>query len=128
MEFALQSGIQSLFNSWIVKHPSIFWLWQHPIISVIGLLFSLVLLFRLFSAIAQLLDLLWIWVLKSPIMLFKSLFNLRNRSATTAIIKTQNLTLDSAKIAQIIEHLESIDRQQQQIMADLAALKKQSDL
>ena len=72
MEFAIQSSIQSLFNSWIVKHPFVFWLWQHPIISVVGLFLGIVLLLRLFSVIAKLLDLLWIWLLKSPITLVKS--------------------------------------------------------
>ena len=49
MEFA----IQSFFNSWLVKHPSIFWLLQHPIISLVGLFLGIVLLLRLFSVIAK---------------------------------------------------------------------------
>lgn len=127
MEFAIQSSIQSLVNSWIVGHPFIYWLWQHPIISVVGLLLSVVLLFRLFSAIAKILDLLWIWLLKSPILLIKSLFGSK-KPETTAIIRTQNLNLESEKITEIIQQLELINRQQQQIMADIAVLKKQSDL
>lgn len=126
MEFAIQSSIKSLVNSWIVEHPFIYWLWQHPMISVVGLLLSVVLLFRLFSAIAKLLDLLWIWLLKSPILLIKSLFGLK-KPKTTAIIRTQNLNLESAKITEIIQQLELINRQQQQIMADIAVLKKQSE-
>ena len=127
MEFAIQSSIQSLFNSWIIEHPFIFWLWQHPIISFFGLLLSVVLLFRLFSVIAKLLDLLWIWLLKSPIVLIKSVFRFK-KPETTAIIRTQNLTLESEKITKIIQQLELINSQQQQIMADIAVLKKQSSL
>lgn len=127
MEFAIQSSIKSLFNSWIVQHPFVYWLWQHPIASFIGLLLSIVLLLRLFSVIAKLLDLLWIWLLKSPIILIKSLFGIK-KPATTAIIRTQNLNLESEKITKIIQQLELINRQQQQIMADIAMLKKQSDL
>jgi hypothetical protein len=129
MEFAIQSSIQSFFNSWIIKHPFVFWLWQHPIISVVGLFLGVVLLLRLFSVIAKLVDLLWIWLLKSPITLVKSLLGLKNKStATTAIIRTQNLSIDSEKITQIIQQLELINHQQQQIMEDIAILKKQSDL
>lgn len=129
MEFAIQSSIQSLFNSWFVKHPSIFWLWQHPIISVAGLFLGIVLLLRLLGVIAKLLDLLWIWLLKSPITLVKSLLGLKNRAiAKTAIIRTQNLTIESEKITQIIQQLELINSQQQQIMEDIAILKKQSNL
>lgn len=129
MEFAIKSSIQSLFNSWLVKHPSIFWLLQHPIISFMSLLLGIVLLFRLFSVLAKLLDLLWIWLLKSPITLVKSLLGLKNKStATKAIIHTQNLSIESEKITQIIQQLELINLQQQQIMEDIAVLKKQSDL
>ena len=127
MEFGIQSSIQSIFHSWIIEHPFIFWLWQHPIISFFGLLLSVVLLFRLFSVIAKLLDLLWIWLLKSPIILIKSLFSFK-KPETTAIIRTQNLTLESEKITKIIQQLELINSQQQQIMADIAVLKKQSGL
>lgn len=129
MEFAIQSSIQSLFNSWLVKHPSIFWLLQHPIISLVALFLSIVLLFRLFSVIAKLLDLLWIWLLKSPIILLKSLLGLKNKStAKTAIIPTPNLSIESEKITQIIQQLELINRQQQQIIEDITILKKQSNL
>lgn len=125
MEFVSLSPV----NSWIVKHPFVFWLWQHPIISFVGLFLGIVLLLRLFSVIAKLLDLLWIWLLKSPITLVKSLLGLKNKStATTAIIRTQNLSIDSEKISQIIQKLELINRQQQQIMEDIAILKKQSNL
>ena len=121
--------IFSLFNSWLVKHPSIFWLLQHPIISLVGLFLGIVLLLRLFSVIAKLVDLLWIWLLKSPITLVKSLLGLKNKStAKTAIIRTQNLSLESEKITQIIQQLELINSQQQQIMEDIAILKKQSNL
>jgi uncharacterized membrane protein len=120
MEFA----IQSLINSWVEQHSLIAWLLQHPLISLISFLIVLILLFRLFNAIAQLLDKLWIWLLKSPILLFKSLFGFKNKPTGTSIVQTQELsTINSRQISQIMEKLEIIKQQQQQIIQEIATLK-----
>lgn len=124
MEFALQS----IINPWVAQHPLIMWLLQHPIISVISLLLSVALLLRLFSAIAFLLDKLWIWLLKSPVLLVK--FLLRNKTTSvkkTTVITRQHSTIEPEKISQIIEYLETINQQQQQIMQDIALLKQQNN-
>ena len=124
MEFAFQS----IVNPWVAKHPLVMWLLQHPVISVIGVLLAAVLLLRLFSAIAFLLDKLWIWLLKSPVLLIK--FLLRNKTTSvkkTTVITHQNSTIEPEKISQIIQQLEKIDRQQQQIMKDIAILKQQKN-
>ena len=124
MEFAFQS----IVNPWVAKHPLVMWLLQHPVISVIGVLLAAVLLLRLFSAIAFLLDKLWIWLLKSPVLLIK--FLLRNKTTSvkkTTVITHQTSTIEPEKISQIIQQLEKIDRQQQQIMKDIAILKQQKN-
>ena len=124
MEFALQS----LTNSWIEKHPLVFWLLQHPVISLTSLFILTVLLFRLFSALAQLLDKLWIWLLKLPILLIKFLLSLRGKTLKTASINSDGeLKLGTEKMGKIIEKLELIERQQQQIIRELAALKQEKD-
>ena len=121
MEFA----IQSLVNSWVEKHPFLVWSLQHPIISLVSLFLFIVLLFRLFAAVTQLLDKLWIWLLKSPILLIRSLFGLKHKpSETKMAVSSSELVLDPAKISQIIQQLETINKQQQQIMSDIAALKE----
>lgn len=124
MEFA----IQSLINPWVEQHPFIAWLLQHPIISLVSLFLIVVLLFRLFSAIAHLLDKLWIWLLKSPVLLIKSLFGLKKESPEiAAIINSNDLAIDPEKITQIIQQLEIINQQQKQIMEDIAVLKQKQD-
>lgn len=121
MEFAIQSFI----NSWIEQHPLIIWLLQHPIISLISFFLIIILLFRLFSAIAQILDKLWIWLLKSPILLIKSLFGFNSKSTETKIaINEQQAAIDPEKISQIIEQLNIIQQQQQEIIQEIATLKQ----
>ena len=120
MEFA----IQSFFHSWIDKHPLITWLLQHPIISLVSIFLIVVLLFRLFAAIVQLLDKLWIWLLKLPLVLIKSIFGLKSKpSKAIPVIRAQELAIEPEKISQIIQQLEIINQQQQQIMEELATLK-----
>lgn len=122
MEFAVKSFV----NSWLEEHPLIIWMLQHPIISLISFFLIIVLIFRLFSAIAQLLDKLWIWLLTSPVILIKSLLGLKNKSTENlATISQQQTAIDPIKISHIIEQLELINQQQQQIMQDIAALKKE---
>ena len=121
MEFA----IQSFFNSWVEKHPLIIWLLQHPIISLVSIFLIIVLLFRLLAVIAQLLDKLWIWLLKSPIILIKFILGIKNKpSEKVSAVNPQELTIEPEKISQIIQQLEIINQQQQQIMKDLATLKQ----
>ena len=124
MEFA----IQSFFNSWVEKHPLIFWLLQHPVISLVSILLITVLLFRLFAALAQLLDKLWIWLLKSPIILIKYILGIKNKtSEEVSTINPHELTIEPEKISQIIQQLEIINQQQQQIMKDIATLKRKQE-
>jgi hypothetical protein len=100
---------------------------QHPLISLISFLSALILLFRIFNAIAQLLDKLWIWLLKSPIVLFKSLFGFQNKPTETSLLKSQELSAtNSLQISQIMEKLETIKQQQQQIIREIATLKQQN--
>ena len=124
MEFALQSMV----NSWVEKHPLIMWLLQHPITSLIGFSLAIVLLLRLFSAVAYLLDKFWLWLLKLPILLVRLLIGSRKKPLEKASITAHNqFNLEPEKANQIIEQLEAISQQQQQIIKDIATLKQQQD-
>ena len=124
MEFALQSMV----NSWVEKHPLIMWLLQHPITSVIGFSLAIVLLLRLFSAVAYLLDKFWLWLLRLPIVLVKLLIGSRKKPLEKAsMIAHTPLNLEPEKVNQIIEQLEAIHQQQQQMIKDIATLKQKQD-
>lgn len=124
----MELAIKSLVNSWFEQHPFIIWILQHPIISLVSLFISIVLLFRLFSAIASLLDKLWIWLLKAPFVLLKFLFGIKPKSTEpTATIINQELLLEPEKISQIMQQLETINQQQQQIIQDIAVLKQKTN-
>ena len=114
-----------ILDSWLQQHSVVAWLLQHPLISL-GLLFiSLVLLFRLFAALTQILDRLWLWLLRSPILLIKSLLGIGKKESepTLLVNKTSNIESDMAQ--QLVTQLQLIQKQQTQIINEITALKKQ---
>jgi hypothetical protein len=123
MEFALNSVI----DRWFEAHPSILWLVQHPVLSIVGCLIGVVLLARLLAAIALLIDRLWLWILKSPILLIKSLFGGKAKNQEESIQNSGYITIDnSPQLEKIVTQLVAIEKQQQQILKEIAQLKQES--
>lgn len=133
MRLSIDSLFGNWFDSWLQHHPILHWLTQHPFISFIGISISLILLIRLFvtlyRAIANSIDRLWLWILRSPLLLLKFLFGWEFKSQNTSasqVINNYELTSNSQQLQQIMARLDSIDRQQQQILKELASLKQTS--
>ena len=115
---------QYAVDHWLAEHISILWLLQHPLISVLGLMVGLVLFSRLLMAIATLIDRLWLWILRLPIILFKSIFTSGDKSQdTVAPTINYELTTNSEKSEQILQKLNAIEQQQKKILQELAAMK-----
>lgn len=117
-------AVKYAIDSWLAEHISILWLLQHPVISVVGLVITLVLVARLLVAIAMLIDRLWLWILRLPVTIFKSIFKPKDKSQET-IAPTINyeLTTNAEKSEQILQKLNAIEQQQKKILKDLAILK-----
>ena len=120
-------AVKYAVDSWLAEHISILWLLQHPIISVVGLVITLVLIARLLVAIATLIDHLWLWILRLPITIFKSIFSSKDKPQEN-IAPTINyeLTTNAEKSEQILQKLNAIEAQQKKILQDLAILKNTS--
>ena len=119
--------MQYLVDSWLAEHVSILWLLQHPVISFVGFVITLVLFARLLVAIATLIDLLWLWILRLPITIFRAIFKPKDKPQEK-IAPTINyeLTTNAEKSEQILQKLNAIEQQQKKILQDLATLKKNS--
>ena len=120
-------AFQYSVDSWLAEHMSILWLLQHPFVSVVGFVITLVLFARLLVAIATLIDRLWLWILGLPITLFQSIFTSGNRQKDN-LPATVNyeLTTNPKEFEQILQKLNAIEQQQKQILQDLAAIKNNS--
>ncbi len=127
------NSITSSLNNWLIQHPLIAWLFNHPIIALVSFLLTLVLTIRLlgtvYRVIANTIDRMWLWILRSPWLLFKFLFGWSAKPATANTANTTvtnyEVTNNPEQLQEIIARLDQIQQQQEQIIQDLAQLKQQ---
>ena len=116
-------------NHWLEQHPIIFWMVQHPIISIIAVLIGVILFSRLLSAIAYLIDKVWLWIIKTPWLLIKSLFGIKKKpSEEVGNTINYELAINPEQLTKIVNKLERIEKQQQQILQDIASLKQENKI
>ena len=124
-------SISSRLDAWLVQHPSIAWLIGHPIISLISGLVTAILVIRLlvtvYRAIANAIDRMWLWILRSPFSLLKFLFGweVKTKAASNLTVTNYEVTDNPELLQQIVIQLNKIQQQQEQIMQDLERLKQQ---
>ncbi|GAB4527902.1 MAG: hypothetical protein Tsb0014_08940 [Pleurocapsa sp.] len=128
----MERAINSFVHRWLVQHPVVSWLVQHPVISLVGFLVAAIFFIRLFVAIYKLItnsiDRLWLWILRSPFLLIKTLFGweFKTKTQTATQITSYEVTTNSEQLTQICDRLNTIQQQQQQILQDIALLKQQT--
>lgn len=125
----MQIGFNSLLNNWFANHPFIFWLYQHPVIALVITFVLGVILWRLLAAIAfvitSIIDRVWLWIFRSPILLFKSLFGFSEEIAEPEKLA---LSINPAQFKQIIAQLNQITAQQELIIQEINALKQTQEI
>ena len=125
------NSIGDRFHVWLVQHPAIAWTINHPIISLVVGSITLVLTIRLlvtvYRAIASAIDRMWVLILRSPWLLLKFLFGWEAQPKVTSntVVTNYEVTQDSEQLQDIMVRLDKIQRQQEQILDDLARLKQQ---
>lgn len=123
---SMQTGLNSFLHDWFLQHPFVFWLYQHPIITVISTFIIGVILWRLLAAIAFMItttiDKVWLWIFRSPMLFFQSLFG--DSSKLPAAEDRLEITINPTQFKQIIHQLNHIQAQQQSIIQEINTLKK----
>ena len=127
---SISDSVVSRFDAWLMQHPFIFWLVNHPIISLIGGLITIILTVRLlatiYRAIANMIDRMWLWILRSPWLLLKFLFGWEVKPhPPNSIVTNYEVTNNPEQLQEIMTRLDKIQQQQEQILQDLAQLKQQ---
>lgn len=118
---------------WLANHPAIAWMYAHPLLSLLAVLIGLILTLRLlatiYRAIAQAIDRLWLWILRSPWLLLKLIWKGKTTpqaAKTQTTINSYEVSNNSAQLQSMLERLDTIQQQQQQIIQELAELKQQT--
>ena len=127
---SMQTGFNSLLHDWFAHHPLMFWLYQHPLITLITTFVLGVILWRLLAAIAfvitSAIDKVWLWVFRSPVLLLRSLFGVREQIAKEE--EGLEITINPAQFKQIITQLDRINAQQQLIIQEINTLKQSHEI
>ncbi len=123
----MELALPFLSNHWLEQHPVMFWMVEHPIISIVAILIGIILFSRLLSAIAYLIDKVWLWIIKAPWLLIKSIFGIKKK-IPEEVGNTINyeIATNPEQLTEIVRKLERIEQQQQQILQDIASLKGQT--
>ncbi|MGK7936371.1 MAG: hypothetical protein AB4206_11345 [Xenococcaceae cyanobacterium] len=126
----MQTKFNSLLNDWFVEHPLIFWLYQHPIITLVTTFVVAVILWRLLAAIALLIttavDKVWLWLFRSPVLFFQSLFGVKEKVPVEP--EKLEITINPAQFQQIMTQLNQITAHQKLIIQEINTLKQTRNL
>ena len=127
---SIGNSVSSSWHNWLLKHPLIAWLFNHPLIGLVSCLLTVILTIRLlvmvYRAIANAIDRLWLWILRSPWLLLRFLFGWSTKATTSnTTVTNYEVTHNPEQLQEILARLEQIQQQQEQIIQDLAQLKQQ---
>jgi hypothetical protein len=149
---AIQTAIGSSLSDWLVQHPAVLrvvqllaWGTNHPILSLVILLFALAIAFSLIKAIGSIFEKAWLSILQAPLKLgqFIIIFSSQSLGKFGSLIinplvanKTANLSilpsnLQSAfesdrnnkhRLLEISNRLEEICKEQNELLKEAAAI------
>ena len=128
---SMNKSVGFRFQGWLTQHPTIAWMINHPLISLvvgsIALILTIRLLVTVYRAIANTIDRMWLGILRSPWLLLKFLFGweVKPKVSSNTTVTNYEVTSDSEQLRDIMVRLDEIQRQQKQILEDLARLKQQ---
>ena len=128
---SIGNSVSSRIDIWLTHHPFIAWLVNHPVITLLASLIALILTIRLlltiYRAIAVAIDRMWLGILRSPWFLLKFLFGWQAKPKNlveNTTITNYEVTNNSPQLQEIITRLDQIQQQQQEIIQELAMLKR----
>ena len=145
---AVKGAIASSTSDWLTQHPILFrlvqilsWGANHPIISIVILLFALALLWSIIKAIVRLIETASWSILKVPLKLLQALIKVSFQSLTkvgsltvqriTGAKKTDNLPVllpenfqqsKQQRLIEISSRLEAIQKEQNELLQEAADL------
>ncbi|MBD2361402.1 hypothetical protein H6G36_09465 [Anabaena minutissima FACHB-250] len=147
------SGINSAFNNWLVQHPTLWrlvqildWAANHPIISLVVLLFGLTLIWSIIKAVMSLIERASWSILQVPLKLIQAVINFSfffllqifnsvlQKSINHQPAETQSVLSDTVhkdkpqRLAEISLRLEAIQQEQQELLQEAATLIATNDI
>ncbi|MFE1744213.1 hypothetical protein [Coleofasciculus sp. H7-2] len=150
MSNPIQTAIASSINEWLQAHPSVLrllqifiWATNHPIVSLVILLFAVAIAGSLIKAVGRLIETTSLSILKAPFKLIQLLFGVSFQSmgkfgglAFKHLTSAKNAELPALpdsisqptqkdkqqRLAEISSRLETIQKEQNELLQEVAAI------
>lgn len=128
---SIEYAVANYFTQWLLAHPYLAWIFAHPLPSLGLLLLTIFSLWGLIKAIGRGMEQIWLFLLTTPFKLIQPIFRpiwsailslggYNKTSERASLPSNENPT--SAKIEQIIDRLQTLDREQQTLLRELSTL------
>ena len=123
-------------NNWLEVHPVMLWIVSHPLISLVIAIVAIVLLLGLLKAVIKLVEKMWIDIFKAPFLTIQSLLKKKSKSVNKEPIEVEatpiaenpvEQTDNSSPLEQILERLNTIEREQKLILKEIATIKNSTN-
>ena len=145
---AIQTAISSSLSDWLVEHPAVLrvvqllaWGTNHPILSLVILLFGLAIAFSLIKAIGSLFEKAWLTILQAPLKLGQFFLTVSSQSLgkfgsfmIQPLIANKNVELsiipsnvesnqnNKQRLLEISNRLEEIQTEQNELLKEATAI------
>lgn len=126
----VQTAISDSVSEWLQAHPVVFrlvqlllWATNHPIVSLIILLFTVAFAWSLIRALGRLIEMAGWSLLKAPFKLSQVLIGVSAKS----MVKVREGEKNHLRLAEISTKLEAIHKEQNELLTEAAALLASSD-
>jgi hypothetical protein len=129
---SIEHAVGNYFTEWMTSHSYLAWIVSNPLLSLSLLLLSLFCLWGLLKAIGRGFEQLWLLILTTPLKLLQPTFRQLGRAINSGIgyTNSRKSQLDpkltaitpATKIERIIDRLNLLNREQQNLLRELAIL------
>jgi DNA anti-recombination protein RmuC len=122
----IESAISAYINKWIASHPTLFWIANHPIQTILIAILIIFLIPILLNVLANLVKQIGIFVLKSPFKLSNSLISTVKERKLLPTRTSENLNRSEQR-SKILGRLDAIKQEQEELLQELATIVKSDD-
>ena len=120
------SGVQGTLTqpiaNWLQAHPLFAWVADHPLWALGLLVVVLLLLSGLLQAIARFTEQIWIWILRSPILLIQWLIAIGRRWLRRKPAAVSIATSKQQRLTAVLQKLETMRQEQEELLQEVRAL------
>ncbi|NEQ23711.1 MAG: hypothetical protein F6K28_32130 [Microcoleus sp. SIO2G3] len=123
----LEGALTQPIADWLQAHPIFAWGIDHPLLTLGLLLIVLLLLSGLLKAIARFTEQIWIWLLRSPLMLIQWLFAIALQWIRRKPLALPAVTPKQERLTLILQKLETMRQEQDELLQEVRALLAAED-